>query len=264
MQEIKRLTSYTEPREGDENYDPGEEIENQRQEEKRESARLEHQEAQCYPSANLQTHQSRQSHPGFLPQRTRQSWRSQRQTRDRHSETPAPDSEDGVDHNLGQHDRQQTRDDSEDTLAPEDTATPAEVAAEGELPVYESEYARSKRAREINEPDTVEIEPSQALEQSRSKVQRQTTSESMRERKKKRHLFGLEPGARLKQHHDGAQKLWWSRIRSTLQEPFSEFLGVLVFTMIQQGGVAQATLSVGEQTAPGGNGFGPYLTVPFT
>lgn len=86
----------------------------------------------------------------------------------------------------------------------------------------------------------------------------------MRERKKKRHRFGLEPNVRPKQHHDGSQKLLWSRIRATLQEPFSEFLGVLVFTMIQQGGVAQATLSVGETTAPGGNGFGPYLTVPFT
>lgn len=137
------------------------------------------------------------------------------------------------------------------------------MAAEGEMPVYESEYERSKRARQENRPDP-EPGASQALEQSRSKVQRQSTSESMRDRKKKRHLLGLEPSGRLKQHHDGAQKLWWSRIRSTLQEPFSEFLGVLVFTMIQQGGVAQATLSVGEQTAPGGNGFGPYLTVPFT
>lgn len=83
-------------------------------------------------------------------------------------------------------------------------------------------------------------------------------------RKKKRTLFGLEPNRRLKQHHEGAETLYWSRIRSTLQEPLSEFLGVLVFSMIQQGGVAQALLSVGQTTAPGGNGFGTYLTVPFT
>lgn len=57
--------------------------------------------------------------------------------------------------------------------------------------------------------------------------------------------------------------LRWSRIRAALQEPFSEFLGVLVFTMVQQGGIAQATLSVGDATAPGGNGYGQYLTVPF-
>ncbi|KAK5109079.1 hypothetical protein LTR62_007535 [Meristemomyces frigidus] len=83
-------------------------------------------------------------------------------------------------------------------------------------------------------------------------------------RKKRRFWFGLEPNKRLKQHHEGAENLRWSRIRSTLQEPFSEFLGVFVFTMIQQGGVAQVTLSVGETTAPGGDGYGSYLAVPFT
>lgn len=81
--------------------------------------------------------------------------------------------------------------------------------------------------------------------------------------KRKRRMFGLEPHRRIKQHHEGSEKLWWSRVRATLQEPFSEFLGVLIFTMVQQGGIAQATLSAGDRTAPGGNGYGQYLTVPF-
>lgn len=81
--------------------------------------------------------------------------------------------------------------------------------------------------------------------------------------KRKRRMFGLEPHRRFKQHHEGSEKLWWSRVRATLQEPFSEFLGVLIFTMVQQGGIAQATLSAGDPTAPGGNGYGQYLTVPF-
>jgi len=82
--------------------------------------------------------------------------------------------------------------------------------------------------------------------------------------RKGRFLIGLEPNQRIKQHHTGAEHLLWSRVRSVMQEPFSEFLGVFVFAMIQQGGLAQATLSVGESTAPGGNGFGSFLTVPFT
>jgi len=80
--------------------------------------------------------------------------------------------------------------------------------------------------------------------------------------KRGRWLIGLEPNQRIKQHHDGSEYLLWSQIRSVLQEPFSEFLGVLVFTMIQQGGVAQTMLSVGETTAPGGAGYGSYLTIP--
>ena len=82
--------------------------------------------------------------------------------------------------------------------------------------------------------------------------------------KKGRLMIGLEPRSRIKQHHPGAEHLLWSRLRSVMQEPFSEFLGVLVFTMISQGGLAQATLSIGETSAPGGAGFGSFLTVPFT
>ncbi|KAF2723344.1 aquaporin-like protein, partial [Polychaeton citri CBS 116435] len=81
--------------------------------------------------------------------------------------------------------------------------------------------------------------------------------------KKRRMQFGLEPNREPKEHYEGNEDLLWCRIRQTLQEPFSEFLGILLYTMIAQGGVAQATLSVGEKTAPGGNGFGSYLTVPF-
>jgi len=82
--------------------------------------------------------------------------------------------------------------------------------------------------------------------------------------RKVRFRIGLEPNKRIKQHHPGAEHLLWSRVRSVMQEPFSEFLGVFVFAMVQQGGLAQATLSVGETSAPGGNGFGSFLTVPFT
>lgn len=92
---------------------------------------------------------------------------------------------------------------------------------------------------------------------------KENTDFSVKRVKKKRRVFGLEPHRRIKQHHKGSENLRWSCIRATFQEPFSEFLGVLVFTMIQQGGIAQATLSAGYPTAPGGNGYGQYLTAPF-
>ena len=78
-----------------------------------------------------------------------------------------------------------------------------------------------------------------------------------------RFWLGLKPDARIKQHHYGSEQLLWSRIRAVMQEPFSEFLGIMVFTMIQQGGVAQATLCASSSSAPGGDGYGSYLTVPF-
>ncbi|KAI7473305.1 hypothetical protein KC351_g11196 [Hortaea werneckii] len=78
-----------------------------------------------------------------------------------------------------------------------------------------------------------------------------------------RYWLGLRADARIKQHHFGSEQLLWSRIRAVLQEPFSEFLGVLVFTLIQQGGLAQATLGADASGAPGGGGYGVWLTVPF-
>lgn len=83
-------------------------------------------------------------------------------------------------------------------------------------------------------------------------------------RMKCRFFAGLETHKERKVHEEGAQDLLWSRIRTTLQEPFSEFLGVMILTTLTQGGAAQVTLSVGQASALGGNGYGSYLTVPFT
>jgi len=266
MQELKQVKSFTEsltePREGNEDYDPGQERVEERKQQRHATEQLEKDEVQsgAVSRSQLSAQHSRQS---------RRSQEGQKRSSRRQDQNHRLGGEPGAQLESDQPDGQKpegkpTRQSSEDTLAPEDTAPPAPTDQDVSIPVYEEEYARTKRHHQSSSPEDSDPEPSQALQESQSRMNRHNTSESMRERKRKRSRFGLEPNVRLKQHHDGAQKLLWSRIRATLQEPFSEFLGVLVFTMIQQGGVAQATLSAGLATAPGGNGFGTYLTVPFT
>lgn len=41
--------------------------------------------------------------------------------------------------------------------------------------------------------------------------------------------------------------LWWSRVRHTLREPFSEFFGTFILIMFGDGVVAQVVLSGGEK-----------------
>lgn len=40
--------------------------------------------------------------------------------------------------------------------------------------------------------------------------------------------------------------LWWNRVRRTLQEPFSEFLGTFILLLFGDGVVAQVVLSGGK------------------
>lgn len=82
-------------------------------------------------------------------------------------------------------------------------------------------------------------------------------------RRSARALVGLDENRPLKRHHTGAEQLLWSRIRTTLQEPFSEFLGVLLLTCFYSGSIAQSLLSAGEPTAPGGYGYGTFMSVPW-
>lgn len=82
-------------------------------------------------------------------------------------------------------------------------------------------------------------------------------------RRSARALVGLEENRPLKRHYTGAEHLLWSRIRATLQEPFSEFLGVMVLTCFYSGSIAQSLLSAGQQTAPGGYGYGTFMSVPW-
>ncbi|KAL1640900.1 glycerol channel [Diplodia intermedia] len=82
-------------------------------------------------------------------------------------------------------------------------------------------------------------------------------------RRSARALVGLDDNMPPKRHFSGAEHLMWSRIRQTLQEPFAEFLGVMVLSCFYNGSIAQATLSAGMETAPGGFGYGSFMSVPW-
>jgi aquaglyceroporin related protein, other eukaryote len=80
---------------------------------------------------------------------------------------------------------------------------------------------------------------------------------------KTRSALGLHPAAPILHDHDieEYQKLWWSKVKIALREPFAEFFGVMIMVMFGDGSVAQVLLSTGQTTAPGGNGFGAYQSI---
>lgn len=71
-------------------------------------------------------------------------------------------------------------------------------------------------------------------------------------RKKERYWLGLDPDKPLKPHESGSEKFFWCRVRTTFQEPFSEFLGTMVLACFYMGSIAQSTLGANISTAPGG------------
>jgi aquaglyceroporin related protein len=86
------------------------------------------------------------------------------------------------------------------------------------------------------------------------------TSESAQ---RKRSILGLHPQAPIDEEHDQGPtaELLWSRIRTVMREPFLEFWGTAIMVMFGNGSVAQVLLSTGQETAPGGNGFGSYQSI---
>lgn len=78
-----------------------------------------------------------------------------------------------------------------------------------------------------------------------------------------RKWLGLDPERPLKPHEKGSEKYFWSRIRTTAQEPFSEFLGTFVLSCFYMGGIAQSSLGATISTAPGGFGYGSFMSVPW-
>ncbi|KAK4991564.1 glycerol channel [Elasticomyces elasticus] len=78
-----------------------------------------------------------------------------------------------------------------------------------------------------------------------------------------RAFLGLHPEAPIDEEHDMAEHsdLWWSKMKITLREPLLEFFGVFILVLFGDGSVAQVLLSTGQQSAPGGNGFGSYQSI---
>ncbi|KAI7366420.1 hypothetical protein KC336_g21324, partial [Hortaea werneckii] len=133
------------------------------------------------------------------------------------------------------------------------------VSVRAGVPTDMEEYAvdmhRTKSVEDHQEEEAKHQPVTQMPPEERGK-ERQARKVRKRHFQRGRYWLGLQTDARIKQHHFGSEQLLWSRIRSVMQEPFSEFLGVLVFTLIQQGGVAQATLGADASGAPGGGGTG--------
>lgn len=80
-------------------------------------------------------------------------------------------------------------------------------------------------------------------------------------RKRLRRAIGLDPEKPLKPHEAGSDRYLWSRIRTTLQEPFSEFLGTMVLALFYNGSLAQSLLGATISSAPGGYGYGEFASV---
>jgi aquaglyceroporin related protein len=90
-----------------------------------------------------------------------------------------------------------------------------------------------------------------------------TTSSSQRLQFTRSRLLGLHPHAPIAEEHDVTpySNLWWSKVRLALREPFAEFFGVMILVLFGDGAVAQVVLGTGDQTAPGGNGYGGYQSI---
>ncbi|KAI6840841.1 hypothetical protein KC340_g13985 [Hortaea werneckii] len=134
------------------------------------------------------------------------------------------------------------------------------------IPTDMEEYAADMhrtKSREEREEEAAKLHLLTSMPTWKREKERQARKVRKHHFQRGRYWLGLRTDARIKQHHYGSEQLLWSRIRAVMQEPFSEFLGVLVFTLVQQGGLAQATLGADASGAPGGEGYGVWLTVPF-
>ncbi|KAF2749291.1 aquaporin-like protein [Sporormia fimetaria CBS 119925] len=108
-------------------------------------------------------------------------------------------------------------------------------------------------------PEGADLQPTTTGSSAKTGVSK-ASSESLQ---RTRSLLGLNPHAPIDHEDDidERQQLWWPRIRIVLREPFAEFWGTCVMVMFGNGSVAQVLLSKGQETAPGGNGFGAYQSI---
>ena len=108
--------------------------------------------------------------------------------------------------------------------------------------------------------ETIATLPTSEAQQTTTSIQPQKTSSNLHNTRGK---LGLHPIAPVIEEHDAAEHsdLWWSQVRMSLKEPFAEFFGVFFMVLFGDGSVAQVLLSTGQQTAPGGNGFGDYQSI---
>lgn len=118
-------------------------------------------------------------------------------------------------------------------------------------------------AGEYNGADLSYTSSTQPLTQAHTGHSNNSTERASSSLTRSRSIIGLHPDAPIDEEHDHgpASELLWSHVRIVLREPFAEFWGVVVMVMFGNGSVAQVLLSTGQETAPGGNGFGSYQSI---
>ena len=118
-------------------------------------------------------------------------------------------------------------------------------------------------AGDCNGTDLSYTSSTQPLTQARTEHSNNSTERTSSNLTRSRSIIGLHPNAPIDEEHDHgpASELLWSRVRVVLREPFAEFWGVAIMVMFGNGSVAQVLLSTGQETAPGGNGFGSYQNI---
>ena len=118
-------------------------------------------------------------------------------------------------------------------------------------------------AGDCNGTDLSYTSSTQPLTQARTEHSNNSTERTSSNLTRSRSIIGLHPNAPIDEEHDHgpASELLWSRVRVVLREPFAEFWGVAIMVMFGNGSVAQVLLSTGQETAPGGNGFGSYQSI---
>ncbi|KAF2757667.1 aquaporin [Pseudovirgaria hyperparasitica] len=94
-------------------------------------------------------------------------------------------------------------------------------------------------------------------------TRKESRASSLPTLQKTRQRLGLHPTVPIIDEHDEEphNHLIWSKIKLTLREPFAEFWGTFILILFGNGAVAQVLLSVGDTTAPGGNGYGSYQSI---
>jgi len=60
------------------------------------------------------------------------------------------------------------------------------------------------------------------------------------------------------QHHN---KLWWSRVRHLLRDPFAEFMGTFIMILFGDGSVAQVVLSANPNLPQASQNKGEYQSI---
>jgi hypothetical protein len=117
----------------------------------------------------------------------------------------------------------------------------------GDDETHHIEFAHTQRPQDYPRPDTLSL-PIHQIPTASSTLTNGTSHKSHHSHhshkssstlRRTRSALGLHPSAPINEDHDlhERQKLWWSRVRIALREPFAEFWGVVIMILFGDGSV---------------------------